>query len=70
MSVCAWFEEEEEVALVPLLTGPYLGNLRVFQLGDCDHERCDVGDGPVAELIEKMPQLEELHLFLWKLDEA
>jgi uncharacterized protein (TIGR02996 family) len=66
----AWFEEDEEVALVPLLESPYLGNLRVFQLGDRDRERCDVGDGPVAELIEKMPRLEELHLFLWKLDDA
>jgi uncharacterized protein (TIGR02996 family) len=66
----AWFEEDEEVALVPLLESPYLGNLRVLQLGDRDRERCDVGDGPVAGLIEKMPRLEELHLFLWKLDEA
>jgi|SRR5579883_329682 len=65
----AWFEEDEEVALVPLLDSPYLGNLRLFQLGDHEHERCDVGDGPVAGLIEKMPRLEELQLFLWKLDE-
>jgi uncharacterized protein (TIGR02996 family) len=66
----AWFEEDEEVALVPLLDSPYLGTLRAFQLGDHEHERCDAGDGPVAGLIEKMPRLEELHLFLWKLDEA
>jgi uncharacterized protein (TIGR02996 family) len=66
----AWFDEDEETALVPLLSSPYLGNLRTFQLGDHEHERCGVGDGPVAELIEKMPRLEELHLFLWKLDEA
>jgi uncharacterized protein (TIGR02996 family) len=66
----AWFEEDEEVALVPLLESPYLGNVRVFQLGDHDRERCDVGDGPVAGLIEKMPRLEELHLYLWKFEEA
>jgi uncharacterized protein (TIGR02996 family) len=65
----AWFEEDEEVALVPLLESPYLSNIRIFQLGDAEHERCDVGDGPIAGLIEKMPRLEVLHLFVWKLDE-
>jgi uncharacterized protein (TIGR02996 family) len=66
----AWFDPDEEVALEPLLASPYLGNVRSFQLGDADHERCDVGDGPVAGLIEKMPHLEELRLFLWRLEEA
>jgi uncharacterized protein (TIGR02996 family) len=66
----AWFDPDEEAALQPLLDSPYLGNVRVFQLGDPEHERCDVGDGPIAGLIEKMPQLEELRLFLWRLEEA
>jgi hypothetical protein len=66
----AWFEEDEEAAIVPLLDSPYLGNVRIFQLGDHDRERCDVGDGPVAGLVEKMPRLEELHIYLYKFEEA
>jgi uncharacterized protein (TIGR02996 family) len=65
----AWFEEDEERSLLPLLECPYLNNVHVFQLGDAEHERCDVGDGPIAGLIDKMPNLEELRLFLWKLDD-
>ena len=65
----AWFEEDEDAALVPLLDSPHLGNVRDFQLGDMNHERCDVGDGPVAGLVEKMPRLEELRLFLWRFEE-
>jgi uncharacterized protein (TIGR02996 family) len=66
----AWFEEDEEAALVPLLESPYLGNVRAFQLGSHESERCGAGDGPVAGLIEKMPRLEELQLFLWKFEDA
>jgi uncharacterized protein (TIGR02996 family) len=67
----AWFEPEEEEALEPLRSSlETWANLRVFQLGDATHERCDVGDGPIADLIENMPHLEELYLFLWQLDEA
>jgi uncharacterized protein (TIGR02996 family) len=67
----AWFDPDEEAALVPLRNSPETwANLRVFQLGDAGHERCDVGDGPIAELIEMMPRLEVLHLFVWRLEEA
>src|SRR5262249_45462571 len=53
-------------SLFPLLKSPYLGNVRVFQLGEM------VDDGPfethtsgeaAVSLIAKMPKVEELYLF-------
>jgi uncharacterized protein (TIGR02996 family) len=52
--------------LHPLLKSPYLGNVRVFQLGamedDGPFNTYTSGEGAVA-LIAKMPRVEELHLF-------
>jgi uncharacterized protein (TIGR02996 family) len=56
----------------PLLRAPFLGSLRVFHLGepetDDDHPRCQAYAEPAADLVEKMPYLEELYLLAHGVD--
>jgi uncharacterized protein (TIGR02996 family) len=63
-------EEAEQPALYPLLTSPYLGNVRVLQLGDQvdDEEKpprngylCRMPPTCGVDLVRKMPRLEELY---------
>ncbi|MGE3807983.1 MAG: TIGR02996 domain-containing protein [Gemmataceae bacterium] len=66
----AMFSDEESNALAPLTEATVLGNLRVFRLGDPDHERCDVAPHPLLKVLSRMPGLEELDVYLWDLDTA
>src|SRR5205807_9416008 len=66
-------EEEDEPSvdwddvLAPLRRSPYLGNVRVFQLGlsvevDEDRFNTHIYVDSLVDLIRKMPRLEELYL--------
>jgi uncharacterized protein (TIGR02996 family) len=67
--------EEEGFSLAPLRDSPYLTNVRFFHLGLPVDEtsrhrfnsRLVMGTG-AAEVIERMPRVEELHLFIRGLD--
>lgn len=63
--------EDEEPARHVFLRWPYFANLRVFQLGwtsdenygDFCHFQCHLRAPYAAELVKRMPRLEELYLF-------
>jgi uncharacterized protein (TIGR02996 family) len=58
-------------ALYPLLRSPFLGNLRVFHLGepaDDVYPNCHTVGHAAAALVEKLPRLEELYLFAHDVD--
>lgn len=69
-------EQEGGAGLYPLRRSTYLGNLRVFQLGE-QYEDSQYG-GPschtpgegVVELVKKLPRLEELYLMAHGVDTA
>jgi uncharacterized protein (TIGR02996 family) len=60
----------DSAALYPLRRAPFLGTLRVFQLGEAvedeqaasSHMRCHTSGEGAAELVGQMPRLEELYL--------
>jgi uncharacterized protein (TIGR02996 family) len=53
---------EESPGLYPLLQSPHLANVRTLQVGDLDGYTCRSSGEAVAELVQKMPRIEELHL--------
>jgi uncharacterized protein (TIGR02996 family) len=59
-------------ALYPLLGAPFLGNLRVFHLGEPmegnEYANCHTDGEAAAELVKKMPQLAELYLLAHRVD--
>lgn len=67
--------EGDYPALTMLERCPYLGNVRVFRLGDVerarhdDHPSCFTSGDNAAELVKAMPRLEELILHAHRVDQ-
>jgi uncharacterized protein (TIGR02996 family) len=64
----------EGPGLFPLRRSPYLGNVRVFRLGELDESRdgyggnCHTEGDAAADVVKKMPKIEELYLLAHNVD--
>jgi uncharacterized protein (TIGR02996 family) len=61
--------ETQYPAMYAILRSPYLGNLRVFYLGEPEEEaNCHISGETAVDLVSRMPHLEELYLLAHRVD--
>jgi uncharacterized protein (TIGR02996 family) len=61
-------ENEQSPQLAALQRLPVLPNLRIFYLGEPDESGTHIDGEPACDLVERMPNLEELHLQAHRVD--
>jgi uncharacterized protein (TIGR02996 family) len=60
------YDEDEPTGLEELAAAPYLGNVRLFQLGP--EGNCHIRGEQAVEFVRKMPRLEELRMYAHRVD--
>jgi uncharacterized protein (TIGR02996 family) len=60
------YDEDDPTGLEELVEAPYLGNVRLFQLGP--ESNCHVSGEQAVEFVRKMPRLEELRMYAHRVD--
>src|SRR5215469_2037941 len=60
------YDEDDPTGLEELAEAPYLGNVRLFQLGP--ESNCHVSGEQAVEFVRKMPRLEELRMYAHRAD--